>query len=331
MKQGLISIIVPIYNVEAYLKKCIESICEQSYKELEIILVDDESPDNCGHICDEYAKKDTRIKVIHKKNGGISDARNAGLDIATGEYIGFVDGDDYIHPQMFEILYNGINQNDADVSICLYKKVSDKEQVVYEQYDNTDDWLVIIDDKDKLKYSFGEKSRVSFILLWNKLYKAKIFDEIRFPYGKTHEDQFTTYKTIHLADKVAYTKKELYYYIQRQGSIMHSDFSKKRLDDLDALKEKLELYEKTNRFDWYEKNLELYRYTMLQMTFLISKSQNADIKWLLPYKKFYNQQVIKNVWKLPVKMKKIGYLKYVFLPKTYYKQKYEMIKSQFKL
>ena len=323
MKQDLISVVVPVYKVENFLHKCVQSICEQTYRELEIILVDDGSPDNCGAICDEYAKKDERIKVIHKKNGGLSDARNAVIEAATGKYIGFVDSDDYINPQMYEILYEGIKQNDADISVCRYQMVDEKENVVYKTYENINEWIIINSDADKLKYSFDINTKTAFIVAWNKLYKTELFKEIRYPYGKIHEDQFTTYKTIHLADKIVYTEKELYYYLQRQDSIMNSSFDRKRLHNLDAIKEKLEFYKNTKKYDWYAKNLESYRYLINQMKYLIIRDENAKLEWLKPYKKYYDQQVMKNVWKLPIGIKRLGYLFYVFFPEVYYRKKYE--------
>ena len=159
----LISIIVPVYDVEPYLRKCIDSILIQSYRDLEIILVDDGSPDNCGAICDEYAEKDKRIKVIHKKNGGLSDARNAGLDIATGEYIGFVDSDDWVMPDMYEYLYKAVKEYDADMSVCGYydywgKTISGRYCQDIQVYKGQEGIKALLDLK------FGN-------YVWNKLYK----------------------------------------------------------------------------------------------------------------------------------------------------------------
>lgn len=132
MKEDLISIIVPVYKVENYLSKCLDSMICQTYKNIEIILVDDGSPDNSGKICDDYAKKDSRIKVIHKENGGLSDARNAGLKIATGKYIGFVDSDDYISVEMYEKLYNQAKKEDADIACCNYYRVKMEKNLIKE-------------------------------------------------------------------------------------------------------------------------------------------------------------------------------------------------------
>ena len=123
--EDLISVVVPIYNVENYIKKCVDSILSQTYKNLEIILVDDGSPDNCPQICDEYAQKDNRIKVIHKENGGLSDARNAGIDISKGKFITFIDSDDYIEKDYVEVLYNSIKENASDMAIGSHKAIYD--------------------------------------------------------------------------------------------------------------------------------------------------------------------------------------------------------------
>ena len=165
----LISVIVPVYNVEKYLDKCIQSIVDQTYTNLEIILVDDGSPDNSGAICDEWAEKDNRIKVIHKANGGLSDARNAGLDIATGEYIAFVDSDDYIELDFYDKLYNVIKATNCDISICNLRKVYENNNVsvnncdTFEitEYSTTEAMSALIDDKIRQ-------------VVWNKLYKADI-------------------------------------------------------------------------------------------------------------------------------------------------------------
>lgn len=319
--EDLISVIVPIYKVENYLPKCVESIRNQTYHNLEIILVDDGSPDHCGELCDKYASEDKRIKVIHKKNGGLSDARNAGIDIAKGAYIGFVDGDDYVHPQMYEFLHKGIKDKNAQISICKYQNVKEDEFVSLHCKNNVK-WITLANDQEKFEYSLGEFTTVCFTVAWNKLYKAELFKEIRYPYGKIHEDEFTTYKTIELADRIVYTEEALYYYVQRQGSIMDNGFDKRSLYRLDAYQDRLVLYQQTNRYQWYEKILYLYRLFLLQWTELLIKTNKDNLVWLKPYKKYYNQQVLKNVWKLPVGKKKIGYLYYALFPKLYYQNRY---------
>ena len=165
MEKPLISIIIPVYKVEKYLEKCIKSVLDQTYKNLQIILVDDGSPDNCGNICDDYARVDNRIEVIHKANGGLSDARNVGLKAARGEYIGFVDSDDYVSNEMFENLYNTLISNDVDVAICNFYIVIDDKNIIK----NADNGVEIYNKLEILKEILLDKKIQSYA--WNKLYK----------------------------------------------------------------------------------------------------------------------------------------------------------------
>jgi len=229
MKDPLISVIVPVYKVEKYLDFCIRSIVNQTYKNLEIILVDDGSPDNCPRICDEWAQKDQRITVIHKENGGLSDARNAGLKIATGDYIGFVDSDDWIDLSLYEVLVNEIKTNCSDIAACGVK-------LYYEDTDvfsdltisgsfvfSTEEALRALITENELKYP-----------VYYKLYKAQIIKNILFPIGKIHEDVFWSYQAIAAATKVSVCDHCFYYYRQRTNSIMSTSYSINRLDGLDA-------------------------------------------------------------------------------------------------
>ena len=227
----LISIVVPVYNVD----KCIESIINQSYSNLEIILVDDGSKDSSGIMCDSYILKDKRIKVIHKENGGLSDARNVGIDKAKGEYIVFIDSDDWIDEKMIEILYNIIKKNNSDISICDYFLAYNEEI----QTQKEDIEIINLSNIEALKKIYDKDLGVCMIVAWNKLYKRNLFkDDIRYPYGKIHEDEFTTYKLLYKAEKISYTKQKMYYYRQRENSIT-SSFNKKRLDCLEAFDERV--------------------------------------------------------------------------------------------
>lgn len=234
----LITIIVPIYKVEGYLQRCINSILKQTYSNLEIILVDDGSPDNCGKICDEYAIQDERIKVIHKENGGLSDARNAGIDIANGDYITFVDSDDWIHTQYIEKLYSLLVKTNSDISICNFTKTN-TENV---QIDNCKEDVLEFTNLEALE-QFYDKFSVQIVVAWGKLYKKCLFKNIRFPIGRIHEDEFTTYKLLYKANKIALTTNPLLYYWQREDSIMGSGYNiKHRLDAIDALAERAEFF-----------------------------------------------------------------------------------------
>ncbi|TGA99958.1 glycosyltransferase [Sporolactobacillus shoreae] len=236
-----ISVIVPVYNVEHYLQRCINSIIQQSYTHLEIILVDDGSTDFSGRICDLYKKRDKRIKVIHQPNSGLSEARNTGIHAATGEYIGFVDSDDFIHPDMYLSLYQMMEENNSDVAEAGFEKVYGNAPVLREAGGG-----------NVTVYS-GHQAAVSGIVnlrcttySWNKLYKRQLWDQITFPKGKIFEDEFTTYKVFHACNRVAVTDQKLYYYVQRKSSIAHSQFSLKMLDHCEALDEMIRFIEKNN-------------------------------------------------------------------------------------
>lgn len=211
----IISIIVPVYKVEAYVEKCINSILNQTFNEFELILVDDGSPDSCPQICDEYAKKDHRIKVIHKQNGGLSDARNAGIEAAKGKYLGFVDSDDYIAADMYDSLYSIITENDCDMAICGAVIVTEGDEAVYEDSDE----VYVLDNTEALHQMIC--NRLFTVNTWNKLYKRELFQNIRFPKGLLYEDLATTYKLIAMSDRVVYSPMKKYAYLQRQGSIMN--------------------------------------------------------------------------------------------------------------
>lgn len=238
--QELISVIVPIYKVEKYLEFCIDSILKQTYKNLEIILVDDGSPDNCPEICDLYAKKDSRIKVIHRKNGGLSAARNSGIDIATGQYIGFVDSDDYIHPQMYEILMKHIKEKSAKLAVCGVLDVFDMKQKSIEV---ASEQLRELNSIEAMKEIYRGYS-TDMVVAWNKLYKKEIFDKIRYQEGKVHEDEFMIHKVLNRVDKIVCTDRKLYYYQRGNASIMRTDgYSLMRLQGIEAVEDRIALWE----------------------------------------------------------------------------------------
>jgi glycosyltransferase involved in cell wall biosynthesis len=262
MKNPLISIIVPAYKVEKYLRRCINSIINQTYTNLEIILVDDGSPDNCGKICDEYAGKDQRIKVIHKENGGLSDARNRGLDIAKGEYIGFIDSDDWIKEDYIEKLLNLINDYNADISICNLVKVYNENQQINADYNPE---IKIYTNIQALEQYF-DKYYTNMVIACCKLYKAELINGIRFPVGKIHEDEFTTHKLLYKANKTVMTTEGLYYYLQRNDSIMGKGFNLKgSLHHLEALEERLLFYKKAGLEGVWKKTIKVY---FMEITFI---------------------------------------------------------------
>ncbi len=224
-----ISVIVPVYKVEAYLDKCISSIANQTYKNLEIILVDDGSPDNCPATCDAWAEKDSRIRVIHKPNGGLSDARNAGMAVATGELMTFVDSDDWIAPDMYEHLYQRLEEDSSDIAAC-------GVQMVWEN--KTPSRMLTREGNRVLNQEEAMRAIIEESWLkqpvWYKLYKTVLIRDILFPKGKYHEDVFWSYQAIGRAQRVSVSDHIGYYYLQRGGSIMGEGYSLKRLDAVEA-------------------------------------------------------------------------------------------------
>lgn len=234
----LISVIVPVYKVEDYLDRCIQSIVDQTYTNLEIILVDDGSPDRCPQMCDEWAKRDSRICVIHKENGGLSDARNAGMSAATGEYVAFVDSDDWLARVYIERLYGAICETGAKLAACGVQFVTDDLQNCKAESSTSE--IKVFSAEEALSPDGWKKVRA---VSWNKLYLRSLLEGERYPVGKYHEDEYFTYRIVDQAERVAYVEDELYFYLQRQGSIMHG-FSMKRLDALEAYMQRLRLLEK---------------------------------------------------------------------------------------
>ena len=220
-----ISVVIPIYKVEKYLKKCINSITNQTYKNLEIILVDDGSPDKCPQICDEYSQKDSRIKVIHKKNGGLSDARNVGLKEATGKWIAFIDSDDFVSDDYIEYLYKLLKENKSDISIVLPYEFSNYEKI---KIKNEREIINVYDSRQGLITMLYQKKFDTSA--WGKLYKKELFNDILFPCGKLYEDISTIYKVILKSDKIVYSNQKKYYYLKRNDSIMGQTFNAKDMD-----------------------------------------------------------------------------------------------------
>lgn len=225
----LISVVVPVYKVEKYLNQCISSIVNQTYQNMEIILVDDGSPDGCPEICDVWKKKDKRIKVIHQKNYGAGYARNQALDIARGEFIAFVDSDDYIAPTMFEFLHKQFF-DDIDIVECDYCEVQDKEVIFSDK-----------NDSFKSQIFTAEEAMVENIndhifrqLIWNKMYKKRVVKNIRFPIGHKIDDEFWTYQILGNARKLVHTSKILYAYRQQEESVMHLLSADRRIEAIDA-------------------------------------------------------------------------------------------------
>ncbi len=213
----MVSVIVPVYNVEKYLPTCIESILKQSYKDYELILVDDGSTDACPQICDTYAKKYSFISVVHKKNGGLSEARNVGMEVANGDYVTFIDSDDYIHPFYLEYLVCGIIDKNADISIVGFKSVYDSQSI---EFVNKSDIKIQIMDNERA-LSLILRQIVHDVSAWGILLPLALAKKYPYPVGKYYEDLYTTYKYYLSSKQVAVIRYPLYYYLQREGSIMN--------------------------------------------------------------------------------------------------------------
>ena len=241
-KRPVIGIIIPVYNVEQYLRRCLDSIVSQTWRNLQIILVDDGSTDNSGRICDEYAGKDRRIQVIHKENGGLSEARNTGIKAASAHYIAFVDSDDYVEKRYVQRLIRILSENDADIAVCGYyqgkretfKKKKKKQQKIQS-----------FNSQTMLKNWHGKYKHVETVS-WNKLYKRSIFveNDICYPAGYFFEDVQTTHLLINKARRIVMTNEKLYYYYQGKDGITHTISEKKIRDGIASQNKRLDFFKR---------------------------------------------------------------------------------------
>lgn len=224
----LISIVIPIYNVEEFLKTCLSKVCVQTYTNVEILLIDDGSTDACPSICDEYAQLDNRITVVHKKNGGLSDARNVGIEISKGEYITFIDSDDFISEDYIEYLYSLIREANADISVCQVQMVTEDGSLIKTKASSKN---MVVRGTKNCVHAFLYDNTID-TTAWRKLYKTSLFKDnnIKYPVGRYNEDVFTTYKLVMQSSVIAVGSRQLYMYRQRTGSITKSEFTTKHLD-----------------------------------------------------------------------------------------------------
>lgn len=311
-----ISVIVPIYKVEAYLKDCVDSILSQTYKNLEIILVEDGSPDNCGLICDEYAKKDDRIVVIHKENGGVSDARNAGFDVATGNWYCCVDPDDFIHERMIEILHDEVVKNDAKMAWCLFRNVT--EDGLLEDGMRPELTEIVsgfqtecMDCREAQKQFYGMELKQESLVTWNKIYAADLFGKgegaIRFPKNKIFEEGYTLYRLIYASQKVVVVRCPLYFYRQRPGSIMSSNAYKTFEPALEAGLERMEFWAGHKETELYRLEINLGMYLII--TFYEKTRNRKDRKMLKTwYRRYYTEHFKKESWTMAKKIRIASFL-----------------------
>lgn len=274
-----ISVVVPIYKVEKYLRHCVDSILSQTFTNFELILVDDGSPDDCGKICDEYAKTDKRIVVIHQENGGLSDARNTGIEWALAnsdsEWLTFVDSDDWIDKNFLKILLNMVLKNGVDVGVCNFSRISDvTETEIKEEY---------IAQKWNVEEFFTQKN-LNFTVAWGKLYKKSLLSAIRYPKGKIHEDEFVTYKLLFRCPYIMFTEAPLYNYFVNSESIMGTTWTPKHLVALEAFEERLVFFHQNGRKDLYNWQLEHYLFYLCDCCKKLEKNSQYK-KYRYPTKK----------------------------------------------
>lgn len=267
MREDLISVIVPIYNVQVYLERCINSLVSQTYNKIEIILVDDGSTDSSGEIAEKWAKKDDRIVVLHKKNGGLSDARNYGIKMANGKYLSFVDSDDYVDERFIETLYRLCINTGSKISAIDKQSFSDVDLVSRSK--NIDEELEILDKETAMKYLYTEEKYANYA--WNKLYLKELFDDVKYPYGRKMEDLGTTYLLFDKCDFIAYKATPLYFYYQRNDSILHNPDCKFYIDKFELSSERYEYVKR--KYPNMRENYSFYFFVILEGFPYISKEK----------------------------------------------------------
>ena len=286
IKSDMVSVIVPVYKVEKYLAKCIDSIINQTYRNIEIILVDDGSPDNCGRICDLYESENRNIRVIHKQNGGLSEARNAGIEIAKGTFILFVDSDDWIEPGMVEHLVQLLQTHNADISVCGY--FEDSESAIYTITDVEDELYIYGSGTEAVKalnYNGGKIGTVA----WNKLYRSELFTDFRFDVGRLNEDVFIMPKLFYSANCVVVSTQKLYHYIvSRPDSIMNKALSEKNLDVADAFYSNYEFFSSCGETRFANLYWMKYYGTLIDMYCKFHSNKNSTVEQKI--KKRLNEQ-----------------------------------------
>lgn len=323
--EPLISIIIPVYNTEKYLKCCIESVRKQSYRNIEIILVNDGSTDQCARICNEYAQYDNRIRVIHKNNKGLAEARNDGIKCSRGSYLAFIDSDDFIHRQYIEVLYENCRKYESEIAILDYERVdcdaADENYVVQKLKKYTTE---CVSGKAANYRIYEYEYYVKTIMACAKLIKKELFNGICFPPGRIHEDEATIYKLLYNAKKVVYINLKLYFYRRNPNGIMLSEFSEKRLQLIDALEERLQFYEehkeKKGGKDLYNLTLD-YEYSVLhqfycKLKFHMNNSEILQEKLRKKQKQIYLILIKEQGFRLK---RKIKYTLALFLPVTFFK------------
>jgi Glycosyltransferases involved in cell wall biogenesis len=311
--RDLVSVVIPVYNVEAYLPHCINSVRNQSYTNLEIILVDDGSTDSSGAICDDFQLKDSRIKVIHKKNGGLSEARNTGIDASVGQFLFFLDGDDWLDTDCISKLYHLLQKTGSDISICNFHKVYIER--IPRKKPHSQSKVFEYTNLEALEQLAGKKY-MQMTVSWGKLIRRGVFNNIYFPVGKLHEDEFTTYKLLYKAKKVAVTMDRLLYYRQREGSITYGKKDFKLLfDGLEALEERARFLKSIHLEAAYHKTLYAVFKQMVGIHALAAETKEKEIAETMRVR-LQELRPLLNAAKLPMKRMIIHKL-YYFSPEVW--------------
>lgn len=269
-----VSVIIPVYNVEKYLARCLDSVLCQTFRNFEVLLVDDGSTDTSGNICDRYGEIDSRVRVFHKVNGGLSDARNYALGYIKGDYVAFIDSDDYVNEKYLEILVSNAINYKADVSICNYRRVGEVDANIHEDIDNSS--ISMYSREESLKQVLSGEYIMQFCIACGKVYDKRIFYDIRYPKGRKFEDVAVAHLCYNLVDNVVYTDSQLYYYFQREGSIKHSG----KYKDTDVIKsayDRLLFFENYNDGKYLKECKKQYM-TSLMGTYARFEDSSEDLK-----------------------------------------------------
>ncbi len=313
MKNANTSVIIPVYNAEKYIGECIKSVITQTSKVDEIILVNDGSSDNSGVLCDAYAKKDSRIKVIHKENGGAATARNAGLDVASGDYLMFVDGDDVLHPQTIEILYNLLFKENADMAMCYYdffEGQCNQSLIDVKNYNST-----ILYGAALLNEYLDYFRKVSLISLCMKLYKREIFENYRIPEGYVEEDSMTLPYILERAKKIAKTDLKLYHWRVTPGSVTRSGFTPKQFAFIQVCNSNIEFFKirkMKEQANFFKKEM-LHR--TLQYYYKIPENGEEFYEAFRPYMKNYRKKFLEYWFARGMCIReRLAYLIFLFSP-----------------
>ena len=266
MQKELISVVIPVYNTGKYISKCLETVCGQTYQNLEIILVDDGSTDNSIEICREYQKRDQRIVIHRQENQGPAQARNRGIQMAKGRYIAFIDSDDYVVNHFIATMYKLLKENGAQLAQCVIKEVTSYDIQPKQQHI----WTETMSGVEFLRCYYNKKYS-GFANPVNKLYDRQLFDGQIFPPGRIHEDAALTYKLYYRAERVVYTNEEMYLYFMSQDSIMRKPFYLQRLDWINALEEKMEYLDEIGEESLKRRALQEYQAVLLKLYYNVRR------------------------------------------------------------